>query len=65
MHRAIRMVSITLVGMVLLTGPAHAVSADDRSEILKVRESVWRDVLRFSASGRWQLFGASIWSKRK
>jgi ketosteroid isomerase-like protein len=28
--------------MVLLTGPAHAVSADDRSEILKVRESVWR-----------------------
>ncbi len=42
MHRAVRIVSVALVGMVVLTGSICASSADDRSEILKVRESVWR-----------------------
>jgi|SRR5271166_551183 len=43
MHRAIRIVSLALAGMILLTGSSHASSnAEDRSEILKVRESVWR-----------------------
>jgi Domain of unknown function (DUF4440) len=42
MRRAIRIVSVALVGMVVLTGSSYASSADDRSEILKVRKSVWR-----------------------
>jgi ketosteroid isomerase-like protein len=42
MSRAIRIVSAALVGMVVMTGAGYASSADDRSEILKVRESVWR-----------------------
>lgn len=42
MHRAIRIVSVALVGIVVLTGLSYASSADDRSNILKVREAVWR-----------------------
>jgi|CZKD01.1.fsa_nt_gi hypothetical protein len=42
MHRAIRIVSVALVGIVVLTGSSYASSADDRSDILKVREAVWR-----------------------
>jgi ketosteroid isomerase-like protein len=42
MHRAIRIVSVALVAMVALTGSSYASRADDRSEILRVRESVWR-----------------------
>ena len=42
MHRTIRIVSVALVGMLVLTGSSYAPNADDRSEILKVRESVWR-----------------------
>jgi ketosteroid isomerase-like protein len=42
MHRAIRIVSVALVGLVMLMGSTFALSADDRSEILRVRETVWR-----------------------
>jgi ketosteroid isomerase-like protein len=42
MHRAIRIVSVALVGMAMLIESSYAASADDRSEILRVRESVWR-----------------------
>jgi ketosteroid isomerase-like protein len=42
MHRAIRIVSVALVGLVMLMGSTFALSADDRSEILRVREAVWR-----------------------
>jgi ketosteroid isomerase-like protein len=42
MHRAIRIVSVALVGIVVLTGSSYASSPDDRSDILKVREAVWR-----------------------
>jgi hypothetical protein len=43
MHRAIRIVSVAFVGMVVSMGSRFAASsADDRSEILKAREAVWR-----------------------
>ena len=42
MYRAIRIVSVALVGMAMLIESSYAASADDRSEILRVRESVWR-----------------------
>jgi hypothetical protein len=43
MHRAIRIVSVAFVGMVALMGSNFAASSvDDRSEILKAREAVWR-----------------------
>jgi ketosteroid isomerase-like protein len=41
MHRAIRITSVMFVGVVMLLGWSLASSADDRSEILKVREAVW------------------------
>lgn len=43
MRRATRMTAMTVVGLVMLMGSSCAVSsADDRSELLKVPESVWR-----------------------
>ncbi|MFZ0289981.1 MAG: hypothetical protein WBW98_19650 [Candidatus Sulfotelmatobacter sp.] len=43
MHRAIRIVSVALVGMVVSMGSSFAApSVDGRSEILKAREAVWR-----------------------
>ena len=42
MHRAFRIVSVALVGMAMLMELSYPASADDRSEILRVRESVWR-----------------------
>ena len=43
MHRAIRIVSVAFVGIVMLMGSNFAASSvDDRSEILRVREAVWR-----------------------
>jgi ketosteroid isomerase-like protein len=41
MHRSVRMMSGICV-LVLLMGPGIAFGQDDRGEILKVRESVWR-----------------------
>jgi ketosteroid isomerase-like protein len=42
MHRAIRIASVAFVGLVILMGSSFASSTDDRSEILKVRDAVWR-----------------------
>jgi ketosteroid isomerase-like protein len=42
MHRAVRIPSVAFVGLVVLIGSSFASSTDDRSEILKVREAVWR-----------------------
>jgi ketosteroid isomerase-like protein len=43
MHRAIRIVFVAFVGMVVSMGPSFAASsAGGRSEILKVRDAVWR-----------------------
>jgi hypothetical protein len=42
MRRRIRITSIAFVGLVMLLGSSFASSADDRSEILKVREAIWR-----------------------
>jgi hypothetical protein len=45
MRRRIRITSVAfvaLVGLVMLLGSSFASSADDRSEILKVREAIWR-----------------------
>jgi ketosteroid isomerase-like protein len=42
MRRAIRIVSVALIGMAMLMESSYAASADERSEILRVRESVWR-----------------------
>jgi ketosteroid isomerase-like protein len=42
MHRAIRKVSVAFVGLVMLVSSSFASGTDDRSEILKVREAVWR-----------------------
>jgi len=43
MRRAVRITSVAFVGLVVLIGSSFAsTSTDDRSEILKVREAVWR-----------------------
>jgi len=42
MRRRIRITSVAFVGLVMLLGSSFASSADDRSEILKVREAIWR-----------------------
>jgi ketosteroid isomerase-like protein len=43
MHRVIRIASVAFVGIVVLMGSNFAAaSVDDRSEILKAREAVWR-----------------------
>jgi ketosteroid isomerase-like protein len=42
MRRRIRITSVAIVGLVMLLGSSFASSADDRSEILKVREPIWR-----------------------
>jgi hypothetical protein len=43
MGRAVRITSVAFVGLVVLIGSSFAsTSTDDRSEILKVREAVWR-----------------------
>jgi ketosteroid isomerase-like protein len=42
MRRAIRIPSVAFVGLVMLIGSSFASSRDDRSEILAVREAVWR-----------------------
>ena len=42
MRRRIRITSVAIVGLVMLLGSSFASSADDRSEILKVREAIWR-----------------------
>jgi ketosteroid isomerase-like protein len=42
MRRAIRITSVTFVGLVMLMASSSASSANDGSEILKVREQVWR-----------------------
>jgi ketosteroid isomerase-like protein len=42
MRRAVRITSVAFVGLVVLIGSSFASSTDDRSEILKVREAVWR-----------------------
>lgn len=43
MRRAVRITSVAFVGLVVLIGSSFAsTSTDDRSEILKVREPVWR-----------------------
>jgi ketosteroid isomerase-like protein len=42
MRRRIRVTSVAFLGLVMLLGSSFASSADDRSEILKVREAIWR-----------------------
>jgi hypothetical protein len=42
MRLRIRITSVALVGLVMLLGSSFASSADDRSEILKGREAIWR-----------------------
>jgi ketosteroid isomerase-like protein len=42
MRCRIRITSVAFVGLVMLLGSSFASSADDRSEILKVREAIWR-----------------------
>ena len=43
MRRAVRITSVAFVGLVVLIGSSFAsTSTDDRSEILKVRDAVWR-----------------------
>ena len=42
MRRATRIPFVALVGLVMLTGSSRASSAEERSEILKAREAVWR-----------------------
>lgn len=42
MRSRIRITSVAFVGLVMMLGSSLTSSADDRSEILKVREAVWR-----------------------
>ena len=42
MRRRIRITSVAFLGLVMLLGSSFASSAEDRSEILKLREAIWR-----------------------
>jgi len=42
MRSRIRITSVAFVGLVMMLGSSLTSSADDRSEILKVQEAVWR-----------------------